>query len=190
MGNNRQHLQRDHSRTKKEEKHHQKRSRPPGSTSTEKAKPHRMFKRTVNHNITSLCKYQLTPGEISLLCKGLKFIPKIHREHTAKPLQDVLLFDRKLRLKYYFHKDTLNESTESTELTEEGYTIHNGILHPSSGLTPPSGQDPFLESYRSTIMHNTMKEIKKNKNLEECKERRMASHHHTWEQQRYSNLTS
>ena len=29
-------------------------------------------------------------------------------------------------------------------------------------MTPPSGQDPFVESYRSTIIHNTLKEIKKN----------------------------
>ena len=85
-------------------------------------------------------------------------------EHTAKLLQDILLFDRKLRLKYYFHQDTLYESTESNELTEEKDTLYNDILPPSSGWTPPSGQDPFPESYRSTKLHNTIKEIKKNNN--------------------------
>ena len=39
-------------------------------------------------------------------------------------------------------------------------TEENTALHPSSGWTPPSGQDPFLESYRSTIIHNTLKEMK------------------------------
>ena len=84
------------------------------------------------------------------------FIPTPNKEHPAKHLQDILLYDRKLRLKYYFHQDT---TTETTELTEDDNT-HNDILHPSSGLTPPSGQEPFSESYRSTIIHNTMKEIK------------------------------
>ena len=50
---------------------------------------------------------------------------------------------------------------QQIELREED-NIKNDILHPSSGWTPPSGQDPFLESYRSTIIHNTLKEIKKN----------------------------
>ena len=94
-GNNRQHLQQDHSRTKKDEKHHQNRSRPPGSTSTEKAKHQRRFKRTITHNITNISNYQLTPGEIPLLSKGLNFTSQPHKEHPAKLLQDILLFDRK-----------------------------------------------------------------------------------------------
>ena len=161
-GNNRQQLQRDYSRIKKKEKYHKNRSRPPGSTTAEKAKHHRRFKRTITHNITNLSKHQLTPGETSLFSKGLNIIPKPHKEHPATLLQDILLFDRNLRLKYYFHQDTLNESTESTESTEEEDTTHSNILHPSSGWSPPSRQDPFLESYKSTIQHNTMKEIKKN----------------------------
>ena len=102
----------------------------------------RRFKRTITHNITNLGKYQLTTGEISLLSKGLTFIPTLHKEHPAKPLHDILLYDRKLRLKYYFHQDTPNESTESTEQTEEEDTIHNNILHPSSEWTHP--QDKTL----------------------------------------------
>ena len=94
----------------------------------------------------------MTAREISLLCKGLNFIPTPNKEHPATLLQDILLFDRKLRLKYYFYQDT---TTETTDLTEDD-NINNDILHPSSGWTTPSGQDPFLEGYRSTIIHNTM----------------------------------
>ena len=121
----------------------------------------------------------MTPGETSLLSKGLNFIPKSPKEHPAKLLQDILLFDRKLKLKYYFHQDS---TTECIGLTEEENT-KNDILHPSSGRTPPSGQDPFLESYRSTIIHNTLKEIKRknNKNFKrKFKERRMDSHYHSY----------
>ena len=102
----------------------------------------------------------MTPGEISLLSTGLNFIPTPNKEHPVKLLQDILLLDRKLRLKYYFYQD----NTTETEFTEDDNT-HNNILHPSSGWTPPSGEDPFLESYRSTITHNTMKEIKKEQKI-------------------------
>ena len=161
--NNRQYLQRNHPRTEEEEEYHQNRSRPTRSTSTEKTKHQRRFKRIPTH-IINLSIHQLTPGETSLLSKGLNFIPTPNKEHPAKPLQDTLLFDRKLRLKYYFYQDTITEPTEEDNM-------HNDILHPSSGWTPSSGQDPFLESYRSTILQKikgrttgNLKEIWRKKN--------------------------
>ena len=54
-------------------------------------------------------------------------------------------------MKYFFHHNNYIQPKEQDNTT----------LYPSSGWTPPSGQDPFLESYRSTIIHNTLKEIKK-----------------------------
>ena len=106
--------------------------------------------------INNLSKYELTHGETSLLSKGLNFFPTPKKEHPAKLLQDILLFDRRLRLKYFFHQDSAT-TTESIEET-------NSTLHPSSGWTLSSGQNPFLESYRSTIIHNTLKEIQKKDN--------------------------
>ena len=41
--------------------------------------------------------------EPSPLSKGLNFIPTPKKEHQSKLLQDILLFDRRLRLKYFFH---------------------------------------------------------------------------------------
>ena len=55
-------------------------------------------------------------------------------------------------MKYFFHQNSHTQPTEQSNTT----------LYPSSGWMPPSGQDPFLESYRSTIIHNTLKECKKN----------------------------
>ena len=68
-----------------------------------------------------------------------------------------MLFDRKLRLKYFFHQDTTTSTTQ--QIAED-----NTTLYPSSGWTPSSEQDPFLESYKSTIIHNTLKEIKRKNN--------------------------
>ena len=62
-----------------------------------------------------------------------------------------------MRLKYFFHQDPTTGTTDSTE-------EDNTTSYPSSGWTSPSGQDPFLESYRSTIIYNTLKEIKRKNN--------------------------
>ena len=150
---NREYFQRDNTRSEEIEEHSENRPRQTDTTA-KKTKHQRRFKRTLTH-IINLSRYKLTPGEISLLSKGLNFIPTPKKDHPAKLLQDILLFDRRLRLKYFFHHDTVY-----TEPTEQ----NNTILYPSSGWTPPSGQDPFLESYRSTIIHNTLKEIKKKNN--------------------------
>ena len=52
--------------------------------------------------ITNLSSYNLSEAERKLLGKGLNFIPTPPREHPATILQDYLLFDQKLRLRYYF----------------------------------------------------------------------------------------
>ena len=117
---------------------------------TEKTK-HRRFKKHKPTNIHNLSRYQLTSSESRLLEKGLNFIPTPYPEHPARLLQDYLLFDRKLRLKYHFHHD----STSSLDSSLEEEVPQNDILHPSSGWTPNSGQDPFLDAFRS----NTLKDI-------------------------------
>ena len=150
-GPHREHIQKDFTRSEKEEEYNQDRPEQTNTTA-KKTKHQRRFKRTLTH-IINLSKYLLTHGENSLLSKGLNFIPTPKKEHPAKLLQDILLFDRRLRLKYFFNQD----SATTKESSEES----NSALHPSSGWTPPSGQDPFLESYRSTIIHNTLKEIQK-----------------------------
>ena len=115
--NIRQHHQRNHPGTEEEEEYHQNRSRPSRSTITEKTEHQRRFKRTLTHNIINLSRYQMIPGEISLLSKGLKFIPTPNKEYPAKLLQDILLFDRKLRLKSYFYQDTTTKTTNSLKIT-------------------------------------------------------------------------
>ena len=96
---NREYIQRDHTRSEEEEEHNENRPRQTNTTS-EKTKHQRRFKRTLTH-IINLSKHKLTPGETSLLSKGLNFIPTHRKEHPAKLLQDILLFDRRLRLKYF-----------------------------------------------------------------------------------------
>ena len=102
--NHRQYLQTNHPGTEEEGECHQNRSGPSWSTTTEKTKHQNKFKRTLAHSIINLSRYQLTPEEKALLSKGLNFIPTPNKEYPAQLLQDILLFDRKLRLNTIFIK--------------------------------------------------------------------------------------
>ena len=106
--------------------------------------------------ITNLSSHTLTKHQISLLSRGLNFIPTAKKDHPAKILQYILLFDRKLRLRYHFYHSDSDPDPNTTTITD--HTI-NTILNPSSGWTPPSGQDPFLDTYRSSITNEFIKEL-------------------------------
>ena len=104
--------------------------------------------------IINLSSHILTIPQITLLTKGLNIIPTPKKDHPAKTLQDILLFDRKLRLKYHFYQPNPPPNTITSNET-------NTLLNPSSGWTPPSGQDPFLDTYRSLILKEYLKELDK-----------------------------
>ena len=89
-GDNRQYIQRHHTRTEEKEEHSKDRSRPTSTIITEKTKHQRRFKRTLTQNIINLSRSQLKSGETSLLSKGLNFIPTLKKEHPAKLLQDIV----------------------------------------------------------------------------------------------------
>ena len=88
--------------------------------------------------ITNLSSYNLSEAERNLLDKGLNFIPTPPREHPATILQDYLLFDQKLRLRYYF---------EDKETKSQEQPI-SSILKHSTGWMPPGSQDQNFDSYR------------------------------------------
>ena len=59
----------------------------------------------VTNNILNLSKRVLNPAEISLLSKGLKFVPTPNVVDRAALKQDLENFGRKLRLAWHFRKD-------------------------------------------------------------------------------------
>ena len=91
--------------------------------------------------ITNLSSYNLSEAERNLLGKGLNFIPTPPREHPAIILQDYLLFDHKLRLRYYF---------EDKEAKPQEQDI-SSILKCSTGWTPPGSQDQNFDSQRELL---------------------------------------
>ena len=75
--------------------------------------------------ITNLSNHQLSRDEIALLSKGLNFIPTQRRDHPAKMLQDILLFDRRIRLKYNFYNAS-DQNHGTSEQTIKYYTPAQG----------------------------------------------------------------
>ena len=88
--------------------------------------------------ITNLSSYSLSEAERNLLSRGLNFIPTPPREHPAKILQDYLLFDQKLRFRYYFEDKEIKPQEQP----------NISILKWSTGWTPPFSQDQNFDSYR------------------------------------------
>ena len=98
--------------------------------------------------ITNLSSFNLSEAERNLLGRRLNFIPTPSREHPATILQDYLLFDRKLRLQYYFmDKETNTTNDKPTTLKQ------------STGWTPPSSQDQNFDSYRNLTQREILKEL-------------------------------
>ena len=119
------------------------------SQTTKGKKRVRRFKKSTN--TVNLSTYKLTPAEENLLNKGLNFIPTPSREHPSHILQDFLLFDRKLRLKYFF-MDKEIESNISPE--DRPFKL-------TTGWTPPATQDLNFDNYRKFTHQELMQELSK-----------------------------
>ena len=102
-------------------------------------------------NTVNLSTYKLTPAEENLLNRGLNFIPTPSREHPSHILQDFLLFDRKLRLKYFFmDKDLENHNPKE----DRPFKL-------TTGWTPPAAQDMNFDNYRKFTHQELMQELSK-----------------------------
>ena len=119
----------------------------PSSTTTKRKKARRFIKST---NVVNLSNYKLKQHEEQVLNKGLNFIPTPVREHPANIMQDYLLFDRKLRLQYYFkdRKDTILKEDRPFKL--------------STGWTPPASQDQNFDTYRNFTQKELLTELNYN----------------------------
>ena len=109
--------------------------------------------------VINLSTYQLKREEISLLEKGLNFIPTPQIEHQAKIVQDFLLYERKCRLYHRFHKEDENEKDEE-DVVEEEDELSQNILKVNKGWTPHDNlTDPNILAYKSVCLHNLKKNM-------------------------------
>jgi len=90
----------------------------------------------VSPNVFNLSKRQLSTSEISLLSKGLKFVPTPNFVNRAILKEELEIFGRKLRLKWHFRN-------------QEGPGTFNPF-RPKSKFNP-KGKDAAIEMYLSRL---------------------------------------
>ena len=103
----------------------------------------------VSKNVVNLSKRNLNDVEISLLSKGLNFVPTFNNIDKAKLKMELEAFGRMLRLKWHFR----NESKD----------IHRDMFKPKSKFNPRN-KDGAIELYLSSLGEKLMKvEVPKDK---------------------------
>ena len=88
----------------------------------------------VSKNVFNLSRRNLSPPEISLLSKGLKFVPSANKIDRAKLKRELEEYGRKLRLMWHFRNDERNFTADR-------------FRHKSS--FNPRNKDTIIETYLS-----------------------------------------
>ena len=103
----------------------------------------------VSKNVVNLSKRNLTDSEISLLCKGLNFVPTSNTIDKAKLKRELEALGRMLRLKWHFRNEEKDFDPEK--------------FKPKSTFNPRN-KDAAIEIYMSSLEEKLMKiEIPKDK---------------------------
>ena len=103
----------------------------------------------VSKDVVNLSKQNLNDAEISLLSKGLNFVPTCNNIDKAKLKMELEAFGRMLRLKWHFR----NENKD----------IHRDMFKPKSKFNPRN-KDAAIELYLSSLEEKLMKvEVPKDK---------------------------
>ena len=114
----------------------------------------------VSENVVNWSKRKLTKAEISLLSKGLKFVPTSNHINKAKLKMELEAHGRMLRLKWHFRND--EEKFERNKFT------------PKSTFNPRN-KDAAIEIYLSSLEEKLMNiEISQNKYNNLTREERSA----------------
>ena len=95
----------------------------------------------VSKNVFNLSRRNLSPPEISLLSKGLKFVPSANKIDRAKLKRELEEYGRKLRLMWHFRND------------ERTFTAEK--FRPKSSFNPRN-KDAIIETYLSCLEERSL----------------------------------
>ena len=126
---------------------------------------HRNSNRTRNDNrntVINLSDRVLSEQEISILSKGLKFVPTPTSVNRTELIADVKKWGRRMRLKEFFWDE--NRNSQQTEQTSQQTEKTSSYKKPST-WTPSIGRDPCLDCYITAVERATMEGTPNNKQL-------------------------
>ena len=98
--------------------------------------------KNVSKNVVNLSRWKRTKAEISLLSKGLKFVPTSNHINKAKLKMELEAYGRMLRLKWYFRNDEKE--------------FDRNKFKPKSTFNPRN-KDAAIEIYLSSLEEKVMK---------------------------------
>jgi hypothetical protein len=86
--------------------------------------------------ITNLSSYSLNKSEISLLEKGLEFVPDRTKINMTKLLSDLTEWERRMRLREFFYEENSKKEKIADEEKEDKFKVKV-----KSTFTPKTGRD-------------------------------------------------
>ena len=107
--------------------------------------------------VTNLSQHHLTEGQITLLSRGLKFIPDRHKVDKLKLLADLAEWERRMRLKEFFY----TEGTEPQTKQDEKDPLEKFKVPKKSSFTPNKGRDMWLDMYVEMVKTDIINSLKK-----------------------------
>ena len=95
--------------------------------------------------VVNLSGVDVSPPELSLLSKGLKFAPKPPRANRFQLKQDLEDFGRRIRLREFFY------DPEASDDEDEGNHQEDRKFREKSTWTPPKNRDAAIETYLKAV---------------------------------------
>ena len=111
----------------------------------------------------NLSSKTLTPAQLSILSKGLKFIPTSDSIDITIRIADIKEWERRMRLREYFY-DAHNDDSDDEEAIPKKSDSH---------CTSPVGRDKWLDAYLDAVKEDIIKNVKRkvNKNITRTEEK-------------------
>ena len=104
--------------------------------------------------VTNLSSKNLSPDQLSLLCKGLGFVP-VRKQQITHLLSELKEWERLVRLKEYWSNSPQAQTTDDT-LTDRD------LKYKKTHWTPDKGREPWLDLYVEEVIRSVMDGLRKN----------------------------
>ena len=105
------------------------------------------------NTVVNLSDMVLTDPQVKLLSRGLKFCPTPREPNQLLFQQDMAQFNRRLRLREYFHV----EPSMDDESSVETQPIPRNRFREKSTWVPPKNRDVSLETYINSVNSEVLK---------------------------------
>lgn len=116
---------------------------PPRKKNRPRCRRLKHYRLTDTKLVLNLSDKILNAHHLSILQKGLNFIPTPTFTNKIHTVKDLLLFNRRTRLTHFFQNSP-------------DYSSDSPFPRPNKGWVPPSGLDPDIDSFTHHLLHDSL----------------------------------